>query len=444
MADTNTLASWQPFLYDTRGKVAEAFPTEAVLLAQMSGVGDPSRVGRFTRDMDQNRDVFSDKSVKHTLILAQMAAGGFVKEASAWNAPIALESKEVHINLCRFMQPFTVSVDVERDSFNKPNADAVAQSIRQARISCARTENLAFNGDGTGLVATVTGGTSPGLVLNLNTTTPGLNPWDTLLPGTIWDVLTRSTGADAGQGKRRKVASIQESAGTVTFDTAQQETVTPGGTGNITFSASSGIYIPGSWSNGTAGNDDAPGALVVQGLEQIAAITGTFQTLDKNAVTQWRGTDGRGGDTTPTPLTDQLLGAAVRRGRRAGLGKWDYVLGDPAVIDLYKDSKIAQVRYQEKTMKVASGFQGIVYDGADEPMPLLKEPVATKGAVKFINDDSLQLYGDSKGPEFLDDDGAMFRRFTRSLPKEADLLDRVQLGAIECNTLVFINNLSQA
>jgi hypothetical protein len=38
----------------------------------------------------------------------------------------------------------------------------------------------------------------------------------------------------------------------------------------------------------------------------------------------------------------------------------------------------------------------------------------------------------------------MFRRFSRSLPKEADMLDRVQLGVTKANTLVFFNNLAQA
>ena len=81
---------------------------------------------------------------------------------------------------------------------------------------------------------------------------------------------------------------------------------------------------------------------------------------------------------------------------------------------------------------------------ADEPMPLIKEPAMFKGGVRFIDDASLQLYGDKEGPDFLDDDGAIFRRFTRALPKEAELFDRVQLGAIKCNTIVFLNNLAQA
>jgi hypothetical protein len=38
----------------------------------------------------------------------------------------------------------------------------------------------------------------------------------------------------------------------------------------------------------------------------------------------------------------------------------------------------------------------------------------------------------------------MFRRFSRTLAKEADFLDRWQLGVSRCNTIVYFNNLAQA
>jgi hypothetical protein len=86
----------------------------------------------------------------------------------------------------------------------------------------------------------------------------------------------------------------------------------------------------------------------------------------------------------------------------------------------------------------------VVYQGGDKPFPLIKDPVAKKNAIKFIDKESFQLYGDKQGPAFLEDDGAMFRRFSRTLAKEAELLDRVQLGVKKCNTIVFFNNLAQA
>jgi hypothetical protein len=134
----------------------------------------------------------------------------------------------------------------------------------------------------------------------------------------------------------------------------------------------------------------------------------------------------------------------VNEGRRAGLGAWDFGLGDPRVIDLYKQGKYAQVRYDVQETILKSGFKGIVYDGADRPIPLVKEPRHWGGKLKLIDKASLQLYGDKVGPAFLDDDGSIMRRFARSLAKEVDLLDRVQLAALKCNTLVFLNNLDVA
>ena len=154
--------------------------------------------------------------------------------------------------------------------------------------------------------------------------------------------------------------------------------------------------------------------------------------------------DGRSGDTSSLALSDQMLDAAMRKVRRSGIGAFDFGIGDPAAIDLYKQGKISQVRYEAQEARIPSGFSGIVYQGGDKPFPLIKEPVHKKKAVKLVDKASFQLYGDSKGPTFLDDDGAMFRRFARALPKEADLLDRVQLGVTKCNTIVFINDLVQA
>jgi len=442
----NVLSTWQPFLFDLKGKVWEVFPSEAPFLAEMSGyssamqnVDHASKVVRLDREMASGRDIFSGKQVRHTLILAGLPGGGWVQEGSTWNVPQVLPSTEIHINLVRALVPFSVSVDVERDSFDNSNATAVATLVNEARTALARQENLAFLGDGTGLIATVTDAAT-----SLTTTITGGN-WDVLLPGTVWDIKTRTTGADPGQGLRRKIASVaptagSDSAGVITWDTAQQ--ASDGGTGNIVHAATEGIYPCGSWSNSTGAT--APGAMVAQGLEQAAATSGTFEAVDKANVPQWQGTDGRGGDTSVIPLSDQMLDGAVRRGRRAGLGTWDFGMGDPSCIDLYKQGKYAQVKYDPQVLTLVSGFSGILYEGADKPFPIIKEPMHRKGGIKLIDKGSFQLYGDQPGPTFLEDDGAMFRRFSRTLAKEADMLDRVQLGVTKCNTLIFLNNLLSA
>ena len=438
MADTTTLATWQSFMREMLGKTWELFPTEAVFLAELSGVGDPNRVGRYTRDMDTNRETFSGNAVKQSLFLSGLPGAGFVSETGTWNAPEALPAAAALIKLVRALVPFTITVDAERDSLDNSNSKAVAETMRQARIALARLENLAFLGDGTGLVCNVASATGTGaLVVPVPApgTAGGAN-YDILLPGTVWDVATRSTGANPGAGRRRRIVSVQEAANTITFDTAQQ--ATDGDSGGITFSANEGIYIPGSWSG------SAPGTLAAQGLEQAAASSGTFEGIDKATTPGWQGTDGRGGVTTPAPLDAAMLAAAVRRGRRAGLGSWDYGLGDPAALDLYIASLQSQVRYSPDELTLKSGYRGITYNGADRPFPLVKEPMMKKGAIRLIPMDAFQLYGDRQGPDFLADDGSMWRRFARALPKEADLLDRVQLGVMRCNGIVRIDNLTMA
>jgi hypothetical protein len=448
----NALSTLQPYLMEKQGQVFDVFASEAVFLAEMSGyetaVNDgrggtnpQGAVSRITREgpMGSNREQFSGKYVKHAIVTAGLPGGGQIQESSTWNVAHVLPVTEVHISLVRTLYPFTITVDVERDSMDNSMGAVLGKLIDETRSATARLENRQMLGDGTGLMATVTDSAT-----SLATTLAAGANFDVLLPGTVWDVLTRSSGADPGQGLRRKISSVNETTGVVTWLTTQQ--ASDGGSGNIVHAATEGIYIPGSWSNGSAGTTTAPGNLVAQGIEQALASTGTFETLDKAAAGNafWQGIDGRGGDTTSLPLSTQMLDGGVRRGRRAGLGKWDFAIGDPAVIDLYKQSLYASVRYDGQTSVLKSGFAGPVYDGGDAPFPLIKEPEAKKNGLRFIDKSSFQLYGDQPGPAFLTDDGAMFRRFSRTLAKEADFLDRWQLGVSRCNTIVYFNNLAQA
>lgn len=444
MAD-NTLTTWQPFLLELKGTVVQVFPSEAVFLGELSGydvrsqsIDYASAVHRIDSTMEQGREIFSGKYVRHTVVTGGLPGGSNPTETSTWNQPLTLPSSEAHISLVRFLLPFSVTVDVERDSMNTSTATAVATLVQQARSALARLENIEYLGDGTGLIAQITDSAT-----SLNTTVigpqGGSQPanFDVLLPGTVWDVRTRSTMADPGQGNRRRIASVNETTNVITWDTASQ--ASDGGSGNIVHAATEGIYVPGlPTSTFTAGT------VAAQGLEQAAATTGTFENIDKAAVPQWKGTDGRGGDTSSLPLSSTMLDGAIRRGRRSGLGTWDFGMGDPAAIDLYKQSLNSLVRFDPQEVTLKSGFSGIVYDGADSPFPLVKEFAHNKGGIKLIDKKSFQLYGDQAGPSFLDDDGAMFRRFNRSLPKEADMLDRTQIGVTKCNTIVFLNNLQQA
>lgn len=427
------LTNWSNYLYELQGAVQSVFPTEHVLLAELSGVGDTSRVGRFTRDMDTNRDVFSGSNFRYPVILAEMQAGGFASESSTWNVPIPQDTTKATGNLTRVLQAFDLGIDVERDALDNSARQVVAALTKEARQAVATIENDSMNGSGAQLADISDSATSLTItVLEVGggAISPTHTIWNRLYPNRVVDVLTKSSGADPGQGLRRKIASVNRTTGVVTFSTTAQ--ASDGGSGNIVHATTEGLYIPGSWGRACAG------------LEDIAAITGTFEAIDKAAVPQWQGTDGRAGVTTTAMLSTAMLDTAVNEGRRSGLGKWDFGIGDPRAIDGYKQSLYSQVRYDPQTSTLKSGFKGIVYDGADAPLTIIKEPRHRGNRLKLIDKDSLQLYGDSKGPAFLDDDGSIMRRFNRTFVREVDLLDRVQLAAKRCNTLVFLSNLDVA
>lgn len=428
MAD-NTRTTAASNLWEMQGQVQKLFAMDAVYLAELNGVGSGGKMGRITRAMDQNRTTFHGSQVRFPLVPYGMQAAGFVSETGTWNVPEALTITQATMNLRDTVVPFSVSVDLERDTQNGGGSmEAVGLLVDQARIALAKVENIAALNAG-GLVATVSGaGGSPGLAVPVAATN-----WNIVLPGTVWDVLTVTTGADAGQGLRRLVASVARttvSTGTVTFSTAQQ--ASDGGSGNITYAATSGLYIPGSWGN------------TVNSLDEAVAVTGTFEGIDKAANAYWQGTDGREGVTTVLPLSDTMLDGGVTVARRWGASKWNFGIGDQGSINLYKQGKYSQVHFTTATATLTSGFQGVVYQGGDEPFPLIGDPHHKRGSVRLIQKDVIKLYGDAVGPEFLQDDGAMFRRFSRALPKEADLLDRWNVAYTDCANLVWFDNLATA
>lgn len=440
MANT-TRATWDAYMFELQGTVHEAYAAEAPYLSEISGYGDtsPTARRRITKALDGNRDIFTGSQVRHTVDLNQMQSGGWPGEEGTWNVPTAVTSVKIYDKLCNFLQPFSVTIDVERDSMDHSNASAVTRLTMKAMQSCALNENLALFGDGTGLQATITDAAT-----SLATTVTGAN-WDVLLPGTIWDVLTRSNGADPGQGLRRKIASVSitasttgaPTAGTITWDTASQ--ASDGGSGNIVHASTSGVYIPGSYS--TPGTND----YLPNGLEEASATTGTFEGLSRTTYPQWAGTDGRQGDSSALMMSEAMLMGAGRAARRYGANSFDLGVGDPAAIDGYIQSFFAQRLFQPQAEVLKSGWNGIIVSTVGtKPFPLLGDMYCKKGTVYLVDKTEIQIYGDSKGPDFLQDDGAVFRRFSRALPKEAEMLDRMNVLYTNCSHIVKLGSLSGA
>jgi hypothetical protein len=376
-----------------------------------------SRIVRHAADGLAPFGIFSGKQVRIPLDLAQLQAGGWVSETGTINVPIAAAFTEAHVNLARFVQPTSITIDLEEDSMDNSAAQGLATLIRKTREAMAENVNDAMNTSGALLAtADTTQASAGGLVLKVLATTD----FDKIYPGKVVDVLTATTGADPGQGKRRKIASFDDSLAvpTVTFDTASQ--ASDGGSGNITLSNLVAVYTAGSWGQAMAGIEDAANL----------SGTDTFQAVARATYPAFKAVDGRNGTTTTAPLSDQMLDAGTLRAQRNGAFRWDFGVGDPAAINVYKNGKQSQVRYTPDTQTLPSGFKGISYEGTGQSIALVPERKHATGGIKLVRRDAATLYGRRKGPDFEDSTGSMFQRFSRALPKELWLVDRLQWGVV--------------
>jgi hypothetical protein len=421
MADS-TLAVIQSLLYEMRGPMQSLYPTRNFLLGYLSGVGQDGAPGRITPL--QNPKQFDGSSVRVPLDTVAMQGGGWVLESGTVNVPIAPIITQANIALKKFIQPFGISLEAMEDSRGGNSAiDATAMNLQKARIAMADAVNVALCGDGTGKLAGVASGTSPGLSMVLD---PGTD-WDKIYVGQVVDVLTEGTGADAGQGKRRKIATINITTGTITFDTAQQ--ASDGGTGNITFGATSALFVPGSF------------GAVLQGGFQAAGRISPFEGVNLTAVPQFKAVDGRAGDTAVAPMSDALIDLGVTLAQRAGDGLFDAAIGDPNAINVYKNSKANQTRFTTPTGVVASRWSGIQVDLGNQIVTIVPERKYKPGEIAFWNRQANTLYGSSAGPDYDDLAGSMFKQFQRQTNYEVWLKDRLELGWHSPSKMLFFGDL---
>ena len=406
MADETT-TSFANLLYEMREALQKLYPTKFVLSAELA------------RDSDEAN--FSGDSVRVPLILNTPQGAGGVSEGGTVNTPHALRTNEAHVRLSELVSPLSITSKLRKVSLSNSAAEALALRVTGARESLARILNEMMHGDGDALLASITGaGGSPGLTLPVGT---GAN-WFNLYPGRIVDVRTRSTGADPGQGLMRRIASVDKAGGNVVFDTASFG----GGSGAITFAATSGTYIEGTYGN------------AMQGLGQVTAITGTFEDIDKALVPEWRGVDGRAGDVTVQSLSIPMLDNALIELQPSGGDIWEFGVGDPRAVNKYKQGLYAQLRWAGDSGKLATGFEGPLYNGK----PLIGDMAAKPSRVLLVDKQALKKYGVGNGPDYVEDTGSMFQRFSRTTSVEVWLQDLTQLGALKCNTTAFLDNLAIA
>jgi hypothetical protein len=421
------------FLYDLQGQSQQTFPQAYGLLRELSGSkqggGYDSHYRRYTKgiaELNGDRDTFHGQQVRFPLQLAEVPSGGWGTEGSTWNAAAPIDTDKATATLVEFVQPIVLSIGLKRDAEDGQTSamDAVEMYTRSAYRQAAYHENLALHGSADALICNVASNTGSGsLVVDVGTTAP----WDALQPGRVVDILTRSNGADPGQGKRRKIASVSRSGGTVTFSTTA--VASDGGSGNITFSSNEGIYVTGSYTAGA-----------MAGLGAAVATTGTFEGINKANVAQWQGIT----QAASAVLSDTLLYDIDYKQLANGGEGFDFGIAHPKVIDPWIQSKLSMVRLDTDEVTLTSGYKGIAFTGGQKPYPMVKDIYAPRSKARFVQKNAVQLYGDAEGPSWIDDDGTMWRMFSRATLTEADLLDRVQLGVKKCNVLAELTSLTEA
>lgn len=437
MADGALRTNFSNFLYDLQGQVQQVFPAEFPLLAELSGsleAGgyDPGykRYDRGLADLSGDRETFSGQQVRFPLQLAEIPSGGWIAEGSTWNAAAPIDTNQATATLVEFVQPVVLSIALKRDAQNGSTAamNSVEMYTRSAFRQAAYHENMALHSDGTGQIVTITNGDSDGLVASVGTSAP----WDLLQPGRVVDVLATTDGSDPGQGKRRKIASVSKGSGTVTFSTTS--VASDGGSGNITLSTNGkAIYISGSY--GTSAS-----LKTMAGLGNAVATSGTFEGINKASVAQWQGIT----SALSATLSDSAMADIDYKQRANGGGGFDFGIAHPKVIDPWIQSKLSMVRLDMDTVQLKSGFKGVAFTGGSKPFPMIKDIYAPRSKARYVVKDALQLYGDAVGPEFIEDDGAMWRLFNRATVTEADLLDRVQLAVKKCNVIAEHTSVTEA
>jgi len=436
------LTNYQNFLTELMESQQIVFGFEHPLLSELTGLQkgdnyvitrDPNQE-RFTKAMDVGNVYFHGKKVTVPIQTNDVSSSALAEKAT-FPVTAPFDTNQATYNLVSRVTPIAVTKELEDDAKDGSTSamEAIAAYTQSAYRAHARTDNDYAHGGALGTAATngllcnVTSNSgSPGLVIpvaNANV--------DQLTPGRVVTILTRSNGANPGNGLRRKITAVDRTAGAETITVDTNAYASDGSSGNVTFSSNEGIYID----SPATGVQTAP-----FGLGSGVATSGTVGGLDKASVAQWQGISV---DAGAAVLSDDSLDTAVYRLRGNGVGASDFAIAHPLTVDPYKATKQSLVRIDMQETMVASGFKGIIYQGADREFPILKDLAAPRKKCRLVYKSVVRMYGRGSGPAFIDDDGGSWRFFSRNTEKEADLFDRWQMVFRDCGKLAEITNLSE-
>jgi hypothetical protein len=393
------------FLTDMLGPFTEAFSKRTVMLDEL---------GRNT-----NRRNFNGLQVRVPIMYnPKQGTGGFA-ETGGPNAARQVDDNAAFIAMSRVGHAVLLSIDLIRAGRGgnfAAGGDALKLEMDSASTALSRVENEMLCGRGDALIAAVTGAGAATTTVTVGT---AANFYQ-LYPNRVLNVQNRTTGA-ANAVPTVTIVSQNPAAGTIVVDIA------------LTTATTEGLYIEGTFSTAAV-------SFAIQGIQQGDATSGTFQGVNLATTPGFRVTDGRGGVVTAADLSIALMDGAYRRVMGASGKSPDFYIGDPAAIDKFSQSLLAQFRWDVKYTRLATGWEGVDYRGT----PLIPEFDMSAGVVFGVNKSAISFYGFGNGPEWDDQTGNRFQRFGRTVPVEAWLIDYVQLGVHQPNALVTVKNLNQA
>lgn len=394
-------STYSDLLLEMKGPLVENYPKYSVLLSEL--------------ERNTDRKNFNGITVRVPIIRNVKQGTGPVSQSGTLNVARNIRTTHANIDVATITHAVNISKRLKSVSADAVTSwgQAMKLEMQLAEEAMPRTMNEFLNGDGTGLLATINDTAS-----STSHTVAGANFYQ-LYPGRVVDVLVRSTGATVTLGN--EISSVTDSgggAGTVVFGTT------------FTGATTQGIYIEGSQPQ-TAGYQPT-------GLGAATATSGTFEGVTIGA--DWQAVDGRNGDTSAQDLSISIADGCIRRRGRNGKPNDSFWLGDPAVIDKFGQTLLTQSRWDGSMSQLETGWEGIKYRG----QLFIPEYDCKANRVISVPKDDVTFYATQNGPDWDDEDGSVFKRFSRSLPVEAWLVDEVQLGFHRLNRVVYADNLNQA
>lgn len=379
---------------------------------------------------------YEENTARITIIRNVKQGTGFATELGTLPIGRKVRTMKANVGIASVEHTISLSKRLPKISGNPRTSFAQAAELEMsmAQEAMVKTRNELLNGDGTGLVAPITGSAASSAAVAAPVVGQNMA---LLYRGRVGDILVRSTGAIVATGVMILDNSEATGAETITLVNAADDTASVPAVDNTM-----GFYLENSGLSGTGYTGTTSGDKMM-GWQAAIAQTGTFEGLSRTTYPDWKATDGRAGNVTAADLGVAIMDGCVRRrGSHLTPGQtfkslW---ITDPAVLDKFSQSLSANYRWQGDKGTLETGFEYLVYKG-ERLFPDYDAPLSQIVCVPL---DDVQILEIGNGPSFDDQDGSIWKRFNRSQPVEAWLVTEEQAAYTRVDRFVYANNLNRA